>query len=40
MLCDYLNARRHEVKAYLRGQLSPSRREELNKEIHKLGVIL
>jgi type II secretory pathway predicted ATPase ExeA len=40
ILCDYLNARRHEVKAYLRGQLPPSRREELNKEIHKLGVIL
>lgn len=40
ILCDYLNARRHEVKAYLRGQLSPSRREELNKEIHKLGIIL
>lgn len=39
-LCAYLNAKRHEVKAYLRGQLSPSRFEELNKDIQKLGIIL
>lgn len=40
VLSDYLGVRRHEVKAYLRGQLPPSRSEELNKEIHKLGVVL
>ena len=40
ILCDYLNVRRHEVKAYLRGQLTPSRFEEINKEVHKLGILL
>lgn len=39
VLCDCLNAKRHEVKAYFRGQLTPHRLEELNKEIHKLGVL-
>lgn len=39
VLCDQLNARRQEVKAYFRGQLPASRREELSKEIHKLGVL-
>lgn len=39
-LCDYLNVRRHEARAYLRGELTPSRFEELNKEIHKLGIVL
>lgn len=38
-LCDYLNVRKHEVRAYLRGELTQSRAEELNKEIHKLGVV-
>jgi hypothetical protein len=37
-MCDRLNIRRHEMKVYFRGQLSPSRFEEINKEIHKLGV--
>ena len=40
ILCDYLNVKRHEVKAYLRGQLTPSRFEEINKEIHKLGILM
>jgi len=39
ILCDYLNIKRHEIKAYLRGQLTPSRFEEINKEVHKLGVL-
>ena len=39
-MCDRLNIRRHEMKAYFRGQLSPSRFEEINKEIHKLGVVI
>ena len=40
ILCDYLNLKRHEVRAYLRGQLSPSRFEEISKEIHKLGILM
>jgi type II secretory pathway predicted ATPase ExeA len=40
VLCDCLNLKRHEVKSYLRGQLSHSRFEEINKEIHKLGVLI
>ena len=40
VLRDRLNIRRHEMKAYFRGQLSPSRFEEINKEIHKLGVVI
>ena len=40
VLCDYLNVRRHEAKSYLRGQLSQSRLEELNKEVRKLGIVL
>jgi type II secretory pathway predicted ATPase ExeA len=39
-LCDYLNVRKHEARAYLRGELTQSRFEELSKEIHKLGVVL
>lgn len=39
VLCERLNAKRHEIKAYLNGQLNPSRLEEINKEIHKLGVV-
>lgn len=40
VLCDYLNASRHEVKSYLRGQLVSGRLEEFNREIHKLGIVL
>jgi type II secretory pathway predicted ATPase ExeA len=40
VLCDRLSVKRQEIKAYLRGQLNPSRLEELNKEIHKLGVLI
>jgi type II secretory pathway predicted ATPase ExeA len=40
ILCEYLNVKRHEVKAYLRGQLTPSRFDEINKEIHKLGILM
>ena len=40
VLCDCLNLKRHEVKAYFRGQLSPNRFEEINKEVHKLGVVM
>lgn len=39
-LCEKLTAKRPEIKAYLSGQASPSRVEELNKEIHKLGVVI
>lgn len=38
VLCEKLNIKRQEIKAYLRGQLNPSRLEEINNEIHKLGV--
>jgi type II secretory pathway predicted ATPase ExeA len=40
VLCEKLNARRQEIKAYLHGQLNPSRLEELNREIHKLGIVV
>jgi hypothetical protein len=40
VLCERLNVKRHEIKAYLRGQLNPNRAEEINKEIHKLGVLV
>lgn len=40
VLCDYLNVRRYEVKAYLRGQLAPSRFEKINKEMHRLGILI
>lgn len=39
VLCELLNARRSEVRAYLRGQLSAGKTEEFNKEIHKLGIL-
>jgi len=39
VLCEHLNARRNEVKTYLRGQLSAGKTEEFNKEIHKLGIL-
>jgi type II secretory pathway predicted ATPase ExeA len=38
-LCEHLNARRHEVKAYLKGQLAVGKTEDFNKEIHKLGLL-
>ena len=38
-LHNYLNVRKHEVKSYLRGELTQSRTEELSKEIHKLGIV-
>lgn len=40
VLCDYLNVRRSDVKAYLRGQLPPGRMDDFNKQIQKLGVIV
>lgn len=39
VLCEHLNARRNEVRAYLRGQLTAGKTEEFNKEIHKLGIL-
>lgn len=39
VLCEHLNARRNEVRAYLRGQLPSGKTEEFNKEIHKLGIL-
>jgi type II secretory pathway predicted ATPase ExeA len=38
-LCEVLNARPSEVKAYLIGQLTSNKLAEFNKEINKLGVI-
>ena len=38
-LCEHLNARRSEIKAYFNGQLPASRVDEINKEIHKLGIL-
>lgn len=40
VLCERLNIKRQEIKAYLRGQLNPNRSEEINREIHKLGVLV
>lgn len=39
VLCEHLNARRSEVRAYLRGQLPAGKTDEFNKEIHKLGIL-
>lgn len=39
VLCEHLNARRNEVRAYLLGTLSPGKTEEFNREIHKLGIL-
>ena len=39
VLCEHLNARKGEVRAYLRGQLTPGKTEDFNKEIHKLGIV-
>lgn len=38
-LCEHLNARRSEVRAYLQGQLTASKAEEFHREIHKLGIL-
>lgn len=38
-LCEVLNAKPSEVKAYLLGQLHSNKLVEFNKEINKLGVI-
>jgi len=38
-LCEVLNARPSEVRAYLLGQLNSSKLQEFHKEINKLGVI-
>jgi type II secretory pathway predicted ATPase ExeA len=40
VLCDKLNVKRQEIKAYLHGHLNPSRAEEINKEIYKLGMLI
>jgi len=40
VLCEKLNIKRQEIKTYLCGQLNPSRMEEINREIHKLGIPL
>ena len=39
VLCEFLNARRGEVKAYFLGQLAAGRAEEFNKEILKIGIL-
>ncbi len=39
VLCEHLNARRSEVRAYLSGKLPPGRTEEFNREIHRLGIL-
>lgn len=39
-LCEVLNAKPSEVKAYLLGQLSSNKLLEFNKEIYKLGVVV
>lgn len=39
VLCEHLSARRNEVRAYLKGQLTAGKTEEFNKEIHKLGIL-
>jgi hypothetical protein len=39
VLCEHLNARRSDVRAYFKGQLAAGKTEEFNKEIHKLGVL-
>ena len=38
-LCEHLNARKSEVRAYFNGQLPAARADEFNKEIHKLGIL-
>ncbi|NNM58960.1 MAG: AAA family ATPase [Legionellales bacterium] len=38
VLCEVLNARRSDVKSWLRGELPAAKAEAFNKEIHKAGV--
>lgn len=38
-LCEILNARPSEVRAYLQGQLNPNKAQDFAKEIHKLGIV-
>lgn len=38
-LCEHLNVRKSEIRAYFNGQLPAARMDEFNKEIHKLGVL-
>jgi hypothetical protein len=38
-LCEHLNARKSEIRAYFNGQLPAARADEFNKEIHKLGIL-
>jgi type II secretory pathway predicted ATPase ExeA len=40
VLCDRLNVKRQEIKAYLHGHLNPNRSDEINREIHKLGALI
>lgn len=39
VLCEHLNARRSEVKAYLRNQLQANKADEFDKEILKIGLL-
>ncbi len=39
VLCELLNARRTDIKAYLRGQLPALKTEEFNKQIQHLGIL-
>jgi type II secretory pathway predicted ATPase ExeA len=38
-LCEALNARPAEIRAFLRGRLAPGRMQELHQELLKLGVV-
>jgi hypothetical protein len=38
-LCEVLNAKPSEIRAYLLGQLNSNKLQDFNKEIYKLGVI-
>jgi hypothetical protein len=38
-LCEALNARPAEIRAFLRGRLAPGRTQELHQELLKLGVV-
>ena len=40
VLCNRLNAKPSEVRAYLAGQLGQARTEEIHKEIHQLGALI
>lgn len=38
-VCELINAKPSEIKSYFRGALSPSKMQEFNSEIHKLGIV-